>query len=176
MPVLGAENPTHVDFIEQHRRLRGVHLHCTAIVGDPRGPKSATLKSLVIENESAAIPKQDITAVSLTSQKHEQVTGEQIHPPLPLNNGAQPVVVTAQIDRLHREVDPNAARQRQHLPSALRTATTYAGSQPSRKLTRTEPNSASTDAAETPRPRAPATHVLSAPSSSPRPSICIGGI
>src|SRR4051812_6218424 len=74
------------------------------------------------------------------------MTGEQIHSPLPLNNSAQPIVATAQNDGVHREVDPNTWRQRQHLPSALRTATTYAGSQPSRKLTRTEPNCASTDA------------------------------
>ncbi len=52
------------------------------------------------------------------------MTGEQIHSPLSLNNRAQPIMAAAQIDRL-------------------------AGSQPSRKLKRTEPNCASTEAADT---------------------------
>jgi hypothetical protein len=76
------------------------------------------------------------------------MTGEQIHSPLAADDRAQTIVTAAQIDRLDGEVDPNAQRQRQHLASAPSTAATYAGSQPSRKLTRTEPSSASTTATE----------------------------
>ena len=74
------------------------------------------------------------------------MTGEQIHSPLSANNRTQAVVAAAQIDRLGGEIDPNTGRQRQHLPSASRSVTTYAGSRPSRRLTRIEPTAAAPSA------------------------------
>ncbi len=113
----GAANPTHIDAIEQHSQLRSVHLHRTAIVGDPRSLKSATLEPLVIENEPASIPKEDLAAVATTPQKHEQMPREQVHAPLSANDAAQAVVTTAKIDWLDGEIDPNAWWQReQRLP------------------------------------------------------------
>lgn len=112
MPVLGAANPTHVDAIEQHGQLRGVHLDRAPVVSEARRTKTAFLKPLVIENESAAIPKQDLAAVSSTPQKHEQMPGEQVHAPLPTHDAAQTIVATAKIDGLDCEVDPNARWQR----------------------------------------------------------------
>lgn len=67
----GASNAAHVDAIEQHGQLRGVHLDRTTIVGDPRSAKSATLEPFVIKNEATSIPKQDLAAVASTPQKHE---------------------------------------------------------------------------------------------------------
>ena len=83
-----APDPTHVDAIEQHGQLRGVHLDGTPIVSNSRSTKAAFLETLVIENESAAIPKQDLAAVSSTPQKHEQMPGKQVHAPLPADNAA----------------------------------------------------------------------------------------
>ena len=113
----GAANPTHVDPIEQHGQLRGVHLDGAPVVSEARSTKPALLEPFIIENESAAIPKQDLTAVSSTSQKHEQMPGKQVHAPLPADNAAQPIVAPTKIDWLDREIDPNARWQReQRLP------------------------------------------------------------
>jgi len=115
--VLGAANPTHVDAIEQHGQLRGVHLDRAPVASEARRTKTAFLKPFVIENESAAIPKQDLAAVSSTPQEHEQMPGKQVHTPLPANNAAQAVVAPTKIDWLDREIDPNARWQReQRLP------------------------------------------------------------
>jgi hypothetical protein len=86
-------------------------------MSEPWRAKSATLEPFVIENEAAAIPKQDLAAVTTTPQKHEQMPGEQVHAPLPTDNAAQAIVATAKIDWLDCEVDPNAWWQReQRLP------------------------------------------------------------
>ena len=115
--MIGAANPTHIDAIEQHGQLRGVHLDRAPVVSEAWGTKTAFLEPFVIENEAAAIPKQDLAAVSSTPQKHEQMPGEQIHAPLPTDNAAQPVVAPTKIDWLDREIDPNARWQReQRLP------------------------------------------------------------
>ena len=108
MPVLGTANATHVDAVEQHGQLSGVHLDRATIMSEPWRAKSATLEPFVIENEAAAIPKQDLAAVTTTPQKHEQMPGEQVHAPLPTDNAAQAIVATAKIDWLDCEVDPNA--------------------------------------------------------------------
>lgn len=115
--MLGAANPTHIDAIEQHGQLRGVHLDRAPVVSEARSTKTAFLEPFVIENESTAIPKQDLAAVSSTPQKHEQMPGKQVHAPLPADNAAQAVVAPTKIDWLDREIDPNARRQReQRLP------------------------------------------------------------
>jgi len=115
--VLGAANPTHIDAIEQHGQLRGVHLDRAPVVSEAWSTKTAFLEPFVIENEAAAIPKQNFATVSSTPQKHEQMPGEQVHPPLPADNAAQAVVATTKIDWLDREIDPNTRWQReQRLP------------------------------------------------------------
>ena len=76
MPVLGTANPTHVDAIEQHGQLRGVHLDRPTIMSEPRSAKSAALKPLVIENEAATIPKQDLATIASAPEKYEQMPGK----------------------------------------------------------------------------------------------------
>ena len=115
--MLGAANPTHIDSIEQHGQLGGVHLDRAPVVSEAWSTKTAFLEPFVIENEAAAIPKQDLAAVSSTSQKHEQMPGEEVHAPLTADNAAQAIVATTKIDWLDREIDPNARWQReQRLP------------------------------------------------------------
>jgi hypothetical protein len=105
--VLGAPDPTHVDTIEQHRELGGVHLDRTAVVSQAWSTKSAALEPLVIKDEAAAVPKKDLAAVSSAPQKHEQMSGEQVHAPVPADNAAETVVAAAKVDRLDGEIDPN---------------------------------------------------------------------
>ena len=125
--MLGAANATHVDAVEQHGQLRSVHLDRPTIVSEPRSAKTVLLEPFVIENEAAAIPKQDLAAVSSTSQEHEQMSGEQVHAPLPADDAAQAVVATTKIDWLDREIDPNTRWQReQRLPQPSRERATKA--------------------------------------------------
>jgi hypothetical protein len=110
LPVLGASDPTHVDAIEQHGQLRRVHLDRAPVVGEAWSAKSATLKPFVIENEAAAVPKQDFTTVRSAPQKHKQMAGEEVHAPLPTDYAAQAVVATTKIHGLNCEIDPNTRR------------------------------------------------------------------
>ena len=103
-------DPTHVDAIEQHSQLRGVHLDRATVVGDPRRSETALLETLVIENETATVPKQDLAAVASTPQKYEQMAGEQVHSPLPAHDATQAIVTTAKVDWLNCEVNPHARR------------------------------------------------------------------
>ena len=115
--MLGAANPTHVDAIEQHGQLRGVHLDRATIMSEPRSAKSAALKPFVIENEAATIPKQDLATIASAPEKYEQMPGKQVHAPLPSDNAAQAVVATTKVDWLDGEIDPNTRWQReQRLP------------------------------------------------------------
>lgn len=110
----GASHPLHVDAVEQHGQLGGVHLERAPIAGEARRSKSATLEPLVIEDQAATIPKKDLAAVAAASQEDEQVPGEEIHSPLATNDAAQPVVPAAEIHGCNRQIDPNTRRQRQH--------------------------------------------------------------
>jgi len=115
--VLRTPNPTHVDAVEQHRQLGGVHLDRSPVVSDAGSTKSALLEPFVIKNEAAAIPEKNFATVSSASKKHEQMPGEQVHAPLPTDNAAQAVVATTKVDWLDREIDPNARWQsEQRLP------------------------------------------------------------
>lgn len=115
--MLGTANPTDVDSVEQHRELGRVHLDRTTVTGDARRAKAALFQPLVIENQPATIPEQDLAAVPATPKKHEQVSGEEVHAPLSADDAAQAIVATAKVDGLDSEVDPNTRRQReQRLP------------------------------------------------------------
>ncbi len=93
----GAPHPLHVDAVEQHRQLGGVHLDRASIACKARRSKPATLEALVIEDQAAPIPKQNLAAVTAASQEDEQVPGEEIHSPLATNDAAQAVVPAAEI-------------------------------------------------------------------------------
>jgi len=74
--VLRTPNPTHVDAVEQHRQLGGVHLDRAPVVSEAWSTKSALLEPFVIQNEAAAVPKKNFAAVSSAPQKHKQMPGE----------------------------------------------------------------------------------------------------
>lgn len=110
-----ASHPLHVDAVEQHGQLGGVHLDRAAIVGEAWRSKSAALEPLVVNDQASAVPKQDLAAVTTTPQEDEQMPGEEVHSPLSTNDAAQTVMPAAKINGLNRKIDPNARRKRQHL-------------------------------------------------------------
>lgn len=107
--MLGAANSPYVDAIEQHRKLGCVNLHGPTIGGNFRRAEPAPLEPLIVQHQSAAIPEQDFAAVATPAKEHEEVTVEQIHTPLALNDSAQPIVTPPQIHRLDRQVDSDAS-------------------------------------------------------------------
>ena len=115
-------HPLHVDAVEQHRQLGGVHLDRAAIAREAWCSKSTELEPFVIEDEAATIPKQNLAAIASAPQKDEQMPGEEIHSPLPTNDATQPVVPAAEIHGLNREIDPNTRRKCQHACRSLPTS------------------------------------------------------
>jgi hypothetical protein len=117
--------PTHaldVDAVEQHRQLGCVHLDRAPVAREARCAKSTDLEPFVIEDQAATIPKENLAAVAAAPQKNEQMPGEEIHPPLPSHDAAQPVVPSAEVHRLNREIDPNTRRKCQHSYRSLPTS------------------------------------------------------
>ncbi|MGC4095111.1 MAG: hypothetical protein QM756_45765 [Polyangiaceae bacterium] len=133
----GAADALHVDAIEQHRELSRVHLDSAAVAGDTGRLKSALLEALIIQHQAASVPEQDLAAVAPTPQENKQVTREQIHSPLAANDAAQPIVASAQIDRVQRQVNPHTGRQRQQARNLETSAATKPGSQASVTRNRT---------------------------------------
>jgi hypothetical protein len=115
-------HPLHVDAVEQHRQLGGVHLDRAAVAREARCAKTTKLEPFVIENEAATIPKKNFAAVAAAPQKDEQMPGEEIHSPLPANDATQPVVPAAEIHGLNGEIDPNTRRKCQHGYRSLQTS------------------------------------------------------
>lgn len=112
--MLGASNSSHVDAVEKHCELGGVHFDRSTITDDAWCLKSPLLQALVIEDQSAPIPKQDLATISSTSQEHKQMPGKQVHTPLAAHNAAQAIVSSTKIYWLDGEVDPHTRRKRQH--------------------------------------------------------------
>jgi hypothetical protein len=111
--VHGPPNPPHIDAVEQHRQLGGVHLDRAAVAREAWRSKFPALQPLIIEDKAATIPKQNLATIATSPQKNKQMPGEQVHPPLPANDATQAVVTAAEIDRLNRKIDPNTRRKRQ---------------------------------------------------------------
>lgn len=108
--MLGAPHPPNIDAVEQHRELGRVHLDRSTILGEARRSESPALQPLVIENEPASIPKQNLAAIATAPQEHEQVSGKEVHFPLTTHDAAQAIVAPAEIDWLNRQVDAYARR------------------------------------------------------------------
>ena len=109
--MVGASNSPHINAVEQHRQLSGVHLDRAAVARQAWRSKFSALQSLVIQDEPPTIPKQNLTTVASPPQKNEQMPGEQVHSPLPPNDAAQAVMASTKVDRLDREIDPNTRRK-----------------------------------------------------------------
>ena len=111
---------------------------------DARQPESAAREPLVIDNETASVPEQDLDAVAAAPDEDEKVTDVRIERELAAHERGQAIVAAAQIGRLGRKVNlgPRCKRQR---ASRARTRATYATSRPSTS-TRTSPTTTSTPA------------------------------
>lgn len=113
-PFAGPFHRDDVDPVEEHGQLGGVDGDGGRVGGHARQAESPALEALVVQDEAAPIPEQDLAAVGAAAEEDEEMAAVEIELPLPLNDGGQPVVATAHVDLADREIDPNARRQRQH--------------------------------------------------------------
>lgn len=78
----------------------------------------------VVEDETAAIPEEDLHAVTLAADEDEEVPLVQVEPPLVAHDRTEPVVAAPHVDLVDGQVDPNRRRERQHARSAVTSAAT----------------------------------------------------
>jgi hypothetical protein len=83
-------------------------------IGRARPAKPALLEALVVDDEAAAVPEEDLHAIVRAAEEDEEVTGERVLLPLLAHDGEQAVVAHPHVDRRGGHVDPNAARKAQH--------------------------------------------------------------
>jgi len=113
-PCGHATSSYEVEAAEQHGEFRPIEHHAVGVRRNGRDPKTTLRKPLVIENETSAVPEQYLDAVSSATDEDEEVTVEGVHPKACPNERGEPVVSTAEIHRLQREVDPDPGCNAQH--------------------------------------------------------------
>src|SRR5215471_2963973 len=128
------------------RRRSRVHLDRLAVRSALRQSKHALLQPFEVDNETAAIPKEDLAAVAATADENEQVPSEEVHLPLRTDDCPETLEALPKIDRLRREIDPDARWKRQHERSARTSSATYATSASAGTRTTTPSTSSSTSA------------------------------
>ena len=94
-----------IDAVEEHRELRGVELRAERVVLEYGESEAALLQPLVVKDEAAVVPGEDLHPVSATRDEGEQVPGEDVLPPVSAHDRGKPVDAVAQIHRLAREQD-----------------------------------------------------------------------
>src|SRR5580704_208320 len=109
-PMLGATNVLDVDAIEEHAELSRVEGDPSGSLADARKAEAAPLEALVVDDEAASIPEEDLDPVAAASDEDEEMAGERVHTPLVAHDGKQAIVTAAQVHRLGRQVDMDARR------------------------------------------------------------------
>lgn len=103
-----------VNAVEQHGELGPVQLRAQSVFVDYRLPEAALLQALVVEDEAAVVPGEELRAVALSGEEDEEVAGEEVLLPLVLHQRAEPVDAVAHVDGLGGEEDADRSREEQH--------------------------------------------------------------
>ena len=72
--------------------------------------KMALLEPLVVEDEAAAVPRQEFHAISTLRHEDEEMTGEEILLPAVAHQRGQAADAVPHVDRLGSEENPNRPR------------------------------------------------------------------
>ena len=100
-----------VDPIEEHRQRGSVEPDLRRALSDTREAKTAALQSLVIDDEAATIPEEDLYPVHAPAEESEQVPRVRIVTELRPHRRAEPVVTTAEVNRRDGEEDSERRRR-----------------------------------------------------------------
>src|ERR1700722_8626720 len=143
-PVLGAPDVVDIDAVEQHAELRGIESDAGGALANGREAEAASLQALVVDDEPASVPEQDLDPVTAAPHEDEQVPCEWIHAPFVSDDREQAVVTASQVDRLCRGGDVYARRGHQHRArSSVTSPATYAGPNPPRTRRMASPTASS---------------------------------
>src|SRR5690606_3110792 len=126
-----------VDAVEEHRQLRGLHLHLLPLAVHHRQLEPTFLESLHVEDEPGAVPKQHLRLVLGLADEDEEVSGVRVLLEGALHDRAEPIDALAHVGQLGRQVDADAGRQAQHVasPSNASTRRSVSSSNPARTRT-----------------------------------------
>lgn len=92
----------HIDTVEQHRELRRLELDLDLTGANLRQPEPTALEALVVEDEAASIPRQNLDAITATRGEDVEVHAVDVMTTLAHDR-------TKAIDRL-AQIDGTAAR------------------------------------------------------------------
>ena len=126
-----------VDAIEQHSERGRVDLGLLCTHGDARKAEASLLEALVVEDEAAAVPGEDLDAVAATAAEDEEMAAVQVMS-ASAHEAPEPVDAAAEIDRASGQEDLHGRGKRQHDAgrSAQRISTTKAADTPAAKCSR----------------------------------------
>ena len=124
LPGLGSLDAADVDAVEEHHQRRRVDLDGLPVGCDSWHAETAAFETFVVEDEAAAIPKQDLAPVEALAEEDKEMPIEQRFAPLFADERGEAVVAAAQVNRLSAEEDPNTRRERQHERSLATSAAT----------------------------------------------------
>jgi hypothetical protein len=113
-PLLGPADPRHVDAVEQHRQLRGVELRAQRLFMESRKPETSLLQTLVVEDEAAVVPGEDLQAVTAPGNEGEEMAGVDVFLPIAAHDVGQAIDAAAQIDRLTSEENADCPGEKEH--------------------------------------------------------------
>jgi hypothetical protein len=104
LPNFAASYLRNIDAVEQHGELGGVEVNGVAV--ERRQREAAALKTLVVEDEPAAVEGEDLGSVVPFAEEHEEVTGVDVET-AGGDEAGESVEALAHIGRLGGEKDPN---------------------------------------------------------------------
>ena len=74
-PCRLAAGPRQVEAAEQHCQLGSVEPHSVGVGGDLRQAEAPLGEALVVDDEAAVVPEQDLDAIAAPSDEDEQMAG-----------------------------------------------------------------------------------------------------
>ena len=113
-PLFRSAHARDVDAVEQHRELGGIEARGDLRRVDRGQPEAALLETLVVDDEAAVVPGEDLRAVSAARDEDEEVAGEHVLSPAGAHEGDEPINAVPHVDRLRGEEDLDRAGQEKH--------------------------------------------------------------
>gem|GEM_PF-6820269 len=89
-PELRAPYSLHVDAVEQHRELRGIQHHGLRVRRERREAKAPALEPLVRDHKAAAMPVQNLAAVSSPPEEDKQMPAVRVRQPSARTSPSRP--------------------------------------------------------------------------------------
>jgi len=114
LPGGGAAGRGQIEASEQHRQLGPVEHDAVGPRFDIGHAESALGQTLIVDDEAASVPEEDLHAIDPPADEYEEVPLERIHAESRSHKRGQAIMSASQIDGLGRQVDTRPRRNAQH--------------------------------------------------------------